>query len=67
MKEIFERYISVQEAATFLSVKTSTIYVWKLKGIIPYYKIGGKKLAFKLSELQKFAESGNGKSIQAQG
>lgn len=58
---MLERYVGIKVAAEFLGVKPSTIYVWKHKGIIPHYKIGGtKSLRFKLSELDKFAGANNG-------
>ena len=58
---MLERYVNIKEAAEFLGVKPSTIYVWKHKRIIPYYKIGGtKSLRFKLSELDKFAAVNSG-------
>ena len=51
-----ERFVSISEVSKFLDVKESTLYVWRYKGMIPCYKVGGRVL-FRLSELNKFAES----------
>ena len=51
-----ENFISIKEASEFLGIKEMTLYSWRHKGIIPCYKVRGKVL-FRLSELNKFAES----------
>lgn len=53
-----EGWVSIEEAAEYLGVKTVTIRTWlrKEKGI-PAHKIG-KKWSFRLSELEKWVISG---------
>ena len=51
-----EKFISIKEVSKFLDIKESTLYCWRHKGVIPCYKVQGRVL-FRLSELNKFAES----------
>jgi excisionase family DNA binding protein len=48
--------ITVQDAAKFLAVSTSTLYGWVCQRRIPFVKVGGA-LRFELAELQKFVQS----------
>ena len=48
--------ITVQEAATFLAVSTSTLYGWVYQRRIPFVKVG-RALRFELAELKKFIQS----------
>lgn len=49
-----DNYISIEEAADYLGVKTSTIRSWiKNKGM-PHYRVGGKLLKFKRSEIDEW-------------
>jgi excisionase family DNA binding protein len=48
--------ITVQEAAKFLAVSTSTLYGWVYLRRIPFVKVG-RALRFELAELQKFVQS----------
>ena len=48
--------ITVQDAAKFLAVSTSTVYGWVYQSRIPFVKVGGA-LRFELAELQKFVQS----------
>jgi excisionase family DNA binding protein len=48
--------ITVQEAAKFLAVSTSTLYGWVYLRRIPFVKVG-RALRFELPELQKFVQS----------
>jgi excisionase family DNA binding protein len=48
--------ITVQEAAKFLAVSTSTLYGWVYQRRIPFVKVG-RSLRFELAELQKFVQS----------
>ncbi len=51
---IVDNYIGIEEAADYLSVKASTIRSWiKNKGM-PHYRVGGKLLKFKRSEIDKW-------------
>lgn len=48
--------ITVQEAAKFLAVSTSTLYGWVYLRRIPYVKVG-RALRFEVAELQKFIQA----------
>jgi excisionase family DNA binding protein len=48
--------ITVQDAAKFLAVSTSTLYGWVYQRRIPFVKVG-RSLRFELAELQKFIQA----------
>ncbi len=48
--------ITVDDAAQFLAVCTSTLYGWVYQRKIPFVKVGGA-LRFEVAELQKFIQS----------
>jgi excisionase family DNA binding protein len=48
--------ITVEDAAKFLAVSTSTLYGWVYQRRIPFVKVGGA-LRFELAELQKFIQA----------
>lgn len=50
-------YISIDEAAQYLDVKTITLRNWIKSKKIPAYKIG-KLWKFKISELEEWVSSG---------
>lgn len=53
-----EKWISIEEAAEYLCVKSTTIRDWIRKGVeVPAHKIG-KKWAFKCTELDEWVKSG---------
>lgn len=56
MNEI-QKPLSVKEAADFLGLKPSYIYNLIHYGKLAGYKPNGKKLLFKVSDLEKFAYS----------
>ena len=47
-------YLSVDEAASFLSISTSEIYKRTASQTIPHYKLSRKLLRFKISELEDY-------------
>lgn len=52
--QYMDKYISIEEAADYLGVKTSTVRSWiKNKGM-PHYRVGGKLLKFKRSEIDEW-------------
>ena len=54
-QQLKDRYINIDEAAEFLSIKKSWLYQnHKLKGIPSYYI--GKRLAFKIPELDAWVQ-----------
>jgi excisionase family DNA binding protein len=48
--------MTVQDAAKFLAVSTSTLYGWVYLRRIPFVKVG-RALRFELAELQNFIQS----------
>jgi excisionase family DNA binding protein len=50
-----EQFLSLDEVCELLKVKRSYIYNLTSQNLIPFYRIGGLK--FKLSEVQRWAES----------
>jgi excisionase family DNA binding protein len=48
--------ITVQDAAKFLAVSTSTLYGWVYLRRIPFVKVG-RALRFEVAELQKFIQA----------
>ena len=60
-----ENPLNVQQAAAFLGLKPSYVYNLVFFGKLTAYKPGGKKLLFKLSDLEKYAYS-NQKSSSAE-
>lgn len=47
--------ITVQDAAKFLAVSTSTLYGWVYQRRIPFVKVG-RALRFEMAELQRFIQ-----------
>lgn len=52
-----DNYISIDEAAEYLGVKTSTIRTWIKKKNMPSHRVGGKLLKFKRSEIDEWVNS----------
>ena len=50
-----QRPLNVQQAAEFLSLKPSYVYNLVFLGKLTAYKPGGKKLFFKVSDLETYA------------
>jgi excisionase family DNA binding protein len=50
-----QKPLNVQQAAEFLSLKPSYIYNLVFYGKLAAFKPGGKKLLFKVSDLEKYA------------
>ena len=48
--------ITVQDAAKYLAVSTSTLYGWVWQKRIPFVKVG-RALRFEQAELQKFIQA----------
>jgi excisionase family DNA binding protein len=50
-------YLSLEEACDYLSLSKACLYLWSSKKInLPFYKIG-KKLLYKVSDLNEFIEN----------
>jgi excisionase family DNA binding protein len=54
MSETTQKPFNVQEAATFLGLKPSYVYNLCHFGKLPHFKPGGKKIVFKLSDLENY-------------
>ena len=52
-----DNYISIEEAAEYLGVKTSTIRSWIKKKNMPSHRVGGKLLKFKRSEIDEWVNN----------
>ena len=52
-----DNYISIDEAAEYLGIKTVTISNWIKKEMVPAHKVG-KLWKFKRSELDEWVKSG---------
>jgi excisionase family DNA binding protein len=52
-----QKPLNVQEAAEFLGLKVSYVYNLVFDRKLAAYKPGGKKLLFKISDLEKYAYS----------
>ena len=50
-----QKPLNVQQAAEFLSLKPSYIYNLVFYGKLTAYRPGGKRLLFKVSDLEKYA------------
>ena len=50
-----ENPLNVQQAAEFLGLKPSYVYNLVFYGKLTAYKPGGKRLLFKISDLEKYA------------
>ena len=48
--------MTIEEAAEFLSVSTSTLYGWVWQRRIPFVKVG-RALRFEIRDLEKFIQS----------
>ncbi len=54
IKSQHKSYLSLDEASQYLGISKNTLYAYSQKGIIPHYKPRGRKLYFKVSDLDKF-------------
>jgi len=55
--EIIEKWSTLEEVSEHLGVSKDTIRNWIRKEVIPHYRVG-KQYRFKLSEIDKWIESG---------
>ena len=60
--EIIEKWSTLEEVADHLGVSKDTVRKWIRKEVIPHYRVG-KKYRFKLSEIDKWIESGESAEI----
>ena len=62
MENNVENWSNLEEVARYLGVNRDTIRNWIKKGAIPAYKIG-RQWKFKLSEIDKWVDSGKSAGI----
>ena len=62
MENTVENWINLEEIARYLGVNRDTIRNWIKKGAIPAHKIG-RQWKFKLSEIDKWVDSGKSAEI----
>ncbi len=51
-----ERFLTMKEVGDLMGVDRSTIYNWKRRGVLPYYKIGKRAVRFKLTEILQWLD-----------
>jgi excisionase family DNA binding protein len=56
------RFLSVQEVADYLGVKTSSVYSWVHTRSIPYFKIG-RLVKFDLSAIDQWLEKSAARDV----
>jgi excisionase family DNA binding protein len=49
-------FLSVKELSSYLAIKSSTLYSWAAKGVLPHYKVHGL-LRFKKEEIDSWVAS----------
>jgi len=47
-------FLDINEASEYLGISKNTLYVYTSKSIIPHYKLQGRKIYFKVDELDEF-------------
>lgn len=57
-------FITADETCKLLDISKNTLYGYTSKRLIPHYKIQGRKLMFKKSEINAFIEKGKIKTIE---
>lgn len=57
MDNMNERWLSLEEIAKHIGCSKDTIRAWIKKETIPYHKVG-RQFKFKVSEIDKWIESG---------
>ncbi|MBU0678609.1 MAG: helix-turn-helix domain-containing protein [Verrucomicrobia bacterium] len=59
-----DRWLSVQDIAAYLGVKTETIYVWIAKKRMPAHKVS-RLWKFKTVEVDSWVRSGNAGQVRS--
>ena len=53
-------YLTVQQVADRFNLTVKSVYRYVKEGSIPYYRLAGKAIRFKQSEIEAWAEMGRG-------
>ncbi|MCL2432966.1 MAG: helix-turn-helix domain-containing protein [Clostridia bacterium] len=62
MTEQTEGWVNLEDIAKHLSVSKDTVYIWVKKDAIPYKRVG-KRYKFRISEVDKWIDSGKAADI----
>lgn len=52
------KYLSLPDSAKYLGITKSTLYKFNMKREIPYYTGGGRKIFYKIADLDNWIEKG---------
>ena len=52
-----EKFLTMEEVGHLIGLDRSTIYNWKRRGVLPYYKVGKRAVRFKLAEVLQWMET----------
>ena len=47
-------FLTIDEASKYLGISKNTIYGYTAKGILPFYKIQGRKIYFRIEDIDEF-------------
>lgn len=47
-------FMNMVEAAKYLSISKATLYTYTSKGVVPHYKMQGRRVYFKVDDLDAF-------------
>lgn len=64
MNKIIDEFLTLEEAANFLSISNSALYKKTSNKEIPYYVPGGKKIYFKKADLENWILKSKVNSIE---
>ncbi len=47
-------FLNIDQASDYLGISKNTLYGYTSKGVVPFYKLQGRRLYFKIEDLNKF-------------
>jgi len=56
--EEMEKMLTAAELCKYLGITRQTLFKYRKSGLLPYYKISGNRVMFKVSDVQNFLEQG---------
>mgnify|MGYP002683314012 CR=1 FL=1 len=67
-KNLDDELLTAEEESRFLKLRPNTLEIWRLKGIGPkFYRISGRTVRYRLSDLMEFVEKSVRTSTSDQG
>jgi len=54
-------FLSIDEASQYLGISKNTLYGYTSKGILPFYKMQGRKIYFRIRDIDEFVLNENNK------